>query len=58
MQSECCISDIEVPAQPSQNIMNLQKMITDTFNNLIKPDELQIKNLERRVNSLSLGDAG
>ena len=31
-------------------------MITDTFNNLIKPDEERIQNLETRFNSLSPGE--
>ena len=50
--SDCC----STPEQSSDNISNIQKIITDTFNDLIEPDEQRIKNLEKRFDSLSPGE--
>ena len=53
--SECCVST-EQSSDNTQSSDNIQKMINDTFNNLIKPDEERIKNLETRFGSLSPGE--
>ena len=50
--SDCCLT----PEQSSDNIQNIQKMITDTFNDLIKPDEERILNLETKYSGLSPGE--
>jgi hypothetical protein len=44
------------PGGPEQSSDNMQKIITDIFNDLIKPDEERIQNLETRFNSLSPGE--
>ena len=47
---------VAVPGGPEQSSDNIQKMITDIFNDLIKPDEERIKNLETKYDSLSPGE--
>ena len=45
-----------VSGGPEQSSDNMQKIITDIFNDLIKPDEERIQNLETKYDSLSPGE--
>lgn len=45
-----------VSGGPEQSSDNMKKIITDIFNDLIKPDEERIQNLETKYDSLSPGE--
>ena len=54
--TDCCATETEISTTSGYNYQDMVEIITNLFNDLIKPDEEKIKNLETKYDSLSPGE--